>query len=163
MVRALLLRGAFTAISRRPNVRGAHRPDDEEWHMGSAIGHAVGRSRTRTPARSIGSRSLGVSAISILENPLVAQNPALARAIENEAQGILGSHDLGRLEVRFRVCRDERDGLKFICKVESPAPADLHQDGAQWRWWSPLMETAQEFRAALLDALEIRRQRLTAS
>jgi hypothetical protein len=97
-----------------------------------------------------------------VENPLVARNPALARAVEEEARGILGSHDLGRLEVRFRVCLDEAEGLKFICKVESPAPADLDQDAMQWRWWSPLMETSQDFRAALLDAIEIRRQRLAA-
>jgi hypothetical protein len=65
--------------------------------------------------------------------------------------------------VRFRVCRDEAEGLKFICKVESPAPADLHQDGSQWRWWSPLMETAADFRAALLEAIDIRRQRLASN
>jgi hypothetical protein len=100
--------------------------------------------------------------VAIVENPLMAQNPALAHAVEDAARGILGGEGLGRLDVRFHVCRDEGEGLKFICKVESPAPADLYQDGAQWRWWSPLMETVQEFRAALLEGIEIRRRRLSA-
>jgi hypothetical protein len=131
--------------------------------MGSAIGQSVGRSRTRVPIRGVTARSSSpLSAVSIVENPLVAEDATLAREVEDEARVILGGHALGRLEVRFRVCQDQHEGLKFICKVESPAPADLHKDGAQWRWWSPLMETAQDFRAALLDALEIRRQRLAA-
>jgi hypothetical protein len=130
--------------------------------MGSAIGQSVGRSRTRMPVRSVAGRSAALGTVSIVENPLLAQDAALARAVEEEARDILGGHELGRLEVRFRVCQDLRDGLKFICKVESPAPADLYREGSQWRWWSPLMETAQDFRAALLDALEMRRQRLAA-
>lgn len=130
--------------------------------MASAVGQSVGHGRSRTMPRSAPARPAARSAISIVENPLVTQNPALAREIELEARGILGAHDLGRLEVRFRVCRDQAAGLKFICKVESPAPADLQQEATQWRWWSPLMESAQDFREALLDAIEIRRQRLTA-
>jgi hypothetical protein len=102
----------------------------------------------------------GRSAVTILENPLTAQNPVLAHEVEQDVRGILGAQDLGRVEVRFRVCRGEAEGLKFICKVESPAPVDLHQEAAQWRWWSPLMESAQGFRDALRDAIEIRRQRL---
>ena len=130
--------------------------------MASAVGQSVGQGRMRTVARGAADRSRGHTAVRIIENPLVAQNPALARAVEREAQGILGSQDLGHLEVRFRVCRDEVEGLKFICKVESPAPADVQEEGVQWRWWSPLMETAQDFRSALLEAIEIRRQRLAA-
>jgi len=128
--------------------------------MASAVGQSVGQGRTRTAARSLPGRFSGLAAVAIVENPVVAQNPGLGRAVEEEARGILGGLDLGRLEVRFRVCREEAEGLKFICKIESPAPADVQQDGMQWRWWSPLMETAQDFRAALLDAIEIRRQRL---
>jgi hypothetical protein len=128
--------------------------------MASPVGQAVGQGRSRTIPRSAPARGVARSAVEIIENPVAAQNPALAREIETEARGILGRQDLGRLEVRFRVCRDEELGLKFICKIESPAPADLHQEAAQWRWWSPLMESAQDFRDALLDAIEIRRQRL---
>lgn len=130
--------------------------------MASAVGQSVGHGRTRALARDVPGRAAALSTVSVIENPLAAQNPALGKAVEEEARGVLGSQTLGRLEVRFRVCRDEAEGLKFICKVESPAPADLHEDGSQWRWWSPLMETAADFRAALLDAVEIRRQRLAA-
>ena len=129
--------------------------------MASPVGQSVGHGRSRASARTAAPRPAAPrSAVAILENPLAAQNPDLAREIEQEARGILGAQDLGRLEVRFRVCRDEAEGLKFICKVESPAPADLQQEAVQWRWWSPLMESAQDFRDALLDAIEIRRQRL---
>jgi hypothetical protein len=128
--------------------------------MASAIGQSVGHGRTRTVAPRVAPRPSGSTSVCIVENPLAAQNPTLARAVEDEARDILATQPLGRLDVRFRVCRDERDGLVFICKIESPAPADLHQERLQWRWWSPLMQTAQEFRAALLDAVEIRRQRL---
>jgi hypothetical protein len=130
--------------------------------MASAVGQSIGQGRTRTPARSLPGRVSPLATVAVVENPLLAQNPALGRAVEDEARGILGGLDLGRLEVRFRVCREEAEGLKFICKIESPAPADVQQEGMQWRWWSPLMETAQDFRAALLDAIEIRRQRLAA-
>lgn len=130
--------------------------------MASAVGQSVGQGRTRTSARSLPGRVSPLATVAVVENPLLAQNPSLGRAIEDEARGLLGGLDLGRLEVRFRVCREEAEGLKFICKIESPAPADVQQEGMQWRWWSPLMETAQDFRAALLDAIEIRRQRLAA-
>ena len=130
--------------------------------MASPVGQSVSHGRARMAPRSIPARPAARTAVEIVENPLVAQNPALAREVEQDVRSILGSQDLGRLEVRFRVCRDEAEGLKFICRVEGPAPADLHQEAAQWRWWSPLMETAQDFRAALLDALELRRQRLAA-
>jgi hypothetical protein len=131
--------------------------------MASAAGQSVGQGRARLTPRATAARPAARSAVTIVDNPLAAQNPALAREIEQDARGILGTQDLGRLEVRFRVCRDEAEGLKFICKVESPAPADLQQEAAQWRWWSPLMESAQEFRDALLDAIELRRQRLAHS
>lgn len=128
--------------------------------MASTARHTVGRERARTPA-SPGKD--GDGAVIILENPISAQDPALGRAVEDEARRILGSQDLGRLEVRFRVCRDLVEGMKFICKVESLPPADFHLDGVQWRWWSPLMETAEDFRTALIEGIEIRRRRLGAA
>ena len=132
--------------------------------MASPVGQSVGQGRARTAPRAAAARPAAArSAVTIVETPLAAQNPELAHEIEQDVRGILGAQDLGRLEVRFRVCRDEAEGLKFICKVESPAPADLHQEAVQWRWWSPLMESAQDFREALLDAIEIRRQRLAHS
>ena len=99
--------------------------------MASLVGQAVGQGRPRTASRGASARAAVRSAVEIIENPVAAQNPALARQIETEARGILGEQDLGRLEVRFRVCQDEPEGLRFICKIESPAPADLHQEATQ--------------------------------
>jgi hypothetical protein len=126
--------------------------------MASAVRQSGGQVRTRTGRDSLPKGPVSGS-VSIVDNPISAHNPALGRAVEDEARRILGTHNLGQLEVRFRVCRDA-DDMKFICKVESPAPADFHQEGTQWRWWSPLMATVQDFRTALLEGLEVRRQRL---
>lgn len=114
--------------------------------------------------RSKGShdRDEGVhSQIQILENPITTQNQALGREVEHELYDVLGGAALGRLEVRFRVCQDDVRGIKFICKVENPPQVEFEGSSAPWRWWSPLMETAEELRDALRDALEIRRQRQT--
>jgi hypothetical protein len=97
--------------------------------------------------------------IDILANPLGSENPDLARAVEEDVRRLLKDEDVGPVEVRFHFCRDETDGLRFICKVESP-PFDGEDGRAQWRWWSPLMKTAQDFRSALEDGLHIRRERL---
>lgn len=108
-------------------------------------------SRTRTEIR-------------ILDNPLAAQDPSLARDVEAILQDVLASEDVGVLEVRFRVCRELTEGLRFICKVENPPVPDLglQRQCAPWRWWSPLMETAQDFRAALQDGVQVRRERVAA-
>jgi hypothetical protein len=98
--------------------------------------------------------------IDILENPLAAENPALARTLEHEIRRMLQDEAVGVVEVRFRVCRDEADRFRFICKVENP-PGDGEAGQVQWRWWSPMMETADEFREALEDGLRIRRDRLS--
>jgi hypothetical protein len=109
-----------------------------------------------------GGRPVPGAAIQVVENAITAQNSQLGRELEDELRRLLASHDLGPVEVRFRVCRDEADGMKFICKVESPAPCDLQRDGVQWRWWSPLMVSTDDLREALVQALELRRQRLSA-
>src|SRR5688500_1242930 len=101
--------------------------------------------------------------IQIVENPIVAQDPQLGRAVEEEVREVLSSQDLGHLEVRFRVCRDEPEGMKFICKVENPLTVPGDGRPLAWRWWSPLLETAQDFRKALEEALEVRQQRLSSS
>jgi hypothetical protein len=100
------------------------------------------------------------SRIEIIENPLGVQNPRLASELEDEVQSALRDENLGPVQVRFRVCRDESDGLKFICKVENPPRVDDDGTAPPWRWWSPLLETAEEFRESLEEGLEIRRQRL---
>ena len=98
--------------------------------------------------------------IDILENPLSGENPALARVLEQEIRRMLKEEAVGAVEVRFRVCRDEADQFKFICKIENP-PCDGESGQVQWRWWSPLMETAEDFREAFEDGLRLRRNRLS--
>ena len=97
--------------------------------------------------------------IDILENALAAEDPRLARAAEQELIRLLRDEDVGPVQVRFRVCREDRAVLKFICKVENP-PFDGEDRRAQWRWWSPLMKTAEDFRSAFEDGLRVRRERL---
>jgi hypothetical protein len=100
------------------------------------------------------------SRIEIVENPITSQDPGLGAAVEEEIHRVLRNEDLGSVQVRFRVCRDESEGLKFICKVENPARIDGDGAAPPWRWWSPLLESAQDFRESLEDGLRVRRHRL---
>jgi hypothetical protein len=101
--------------------------------------------------------------VNVLDNPLAEHDPALAAAVESTLAEVLGAEGLGEVEVRFRVCHEHDQGLRFICKVENPPVPEFElRRRLPWRWWSPLMETAQDFRAALLDALRVRRERLAA-
>ena len=102
------------------------------------------------------------SRIEILENPVHRHDPALGTAVETELRRILAGENVGQVSVRFRVCRDESDGFRFICKVENPPRVDT-EVMMPWRWWSPLLETADDFAAALEDGLRVRRARLTAA
>ncbi len=118
-----------------------------------------GRSRARQAALpGVGPAS---SQVQIVENPIRRQDPRLGVEVEEEVQRALRDEDLGSVQVRFRVCCDEVDGLRFICKVENPPRVD--DDGPApppWRWWSPLLETAQEFRESLEEGIRVRRHRL---
>ena len=115
--------------------------------------------RTRTALLPVREREGKRDRIDILANPLGSEDPNLARAVEAAVRRLLKDEDVGPVEVRFRVCRDETDGLQFICKVENP-PSDGDDGRAQWRWWSPLMKTAEDFRDALEQGLRVRRERL---
>lgn len=97
--------------------------------------------------------------IDLVENPLHRHDPALAAAVEEELQRILQDESLGEVTVRFRVCPDDTDGLQFICKVENPPCADTLVM-MPWRWWSPLLRSAEEFAAALEEGLRVRRSRM---
>jgi len=114
---------------------------------------ANGRRPRRAPAPS---------RIHILANSISERDPRLAREVESEALTLLASEQLGPLEVRFRLCAHLDQGMRFICKVENPPSADPDEQAPLWRWWSPLMETAQDFRAALREGLQLRRERLAA-
>jgi hypothetical protein len=100
--------------------------------------------------------------IQVLENPILQQSPVLGRAVEDEIRRALQSEPLGTLQVRFRVCRDEDEGLRFICKVENPPSVDA-LDSPAWRWWSPLLTSAEDLRKALAEGLQVRQQRLASS
>jgi hypothetical protein len=116
--------------------------------------------RTRTALFPVREREERRDRIAILDNPLAAENPGLARALEQEIRRLLKDEGVGAVEVRFRVCRDEADGFTFVCKVENP-PCDGEDGQVQWRWWSPLLETAEGFRDAFEEGLRIRRERLS--
>jgi hypothetical protein len=126
--------------------------------MGIVTSQPVG-GRARAALFPVREREGKRERIDILANPLGSEDPNLARAVEAAVRRLLKDEDVGPVEVRFRVCRDETGGLQFICKVENP-PSDGDDGRAQWRWWSPLMKTAEDFRDALEDGLRIHRERL---
>ena len=117
------------------------------------------RSRARLSPAAISRVPDEPCRIEIVENPIHRHDPALASAVEEEVRRVLRDESLGTVTVRFRVCRDDADGFKFICKVENPPSVDTDVM-MPWRWWSPLLETAEGFRAALEDGLRVRRARL---
>jgi hypothetical protein len=118
----------------------------------------VGRSKPRLAA--IPSPGHPLSHVEILENPIAVQDPQLGAEVEDAVHRALRDEDLGVVQVRFRVCRDEEDGLKFICKVENPPRVDGDGAAPPWRWWSPLLETAEAFQESLDEGLRVRQQRL---
>jgi hypothetical protein len=124
----------------------------------AALTQHTGRGRARIQA--LPGAGHPSSRVEIVENPIKGQNPGLGAEVEEEVHRALGGEDLGPVQVRFRVCRDEADGLKFICKVENPPRVDGDGEAPPWRWWSPLLETAQEFRQSLEEGLRVRRHRL---
>ena len=107
--------------------------------------------------------AVSLADIQVLENPIVAQSPQLGRAVEEEIRRALQSEPLGTVQVRFRVCRDEDEGMRFICKVENPPAVDVEGRLPAWRWWSPLLSSAEDLRKALAEGLQARRQRLASS
>jgi hypothetical protein len=120
-------------------------------------------SRNRARLTAVASRVSGEEGtrIEIVENPIHRVNAALAADVEARLIAILRDERLGTVNVRFRVCREEADSFQFICKVENPPSVDADVI-APWRWWSPLMSSAEDFAAALEDGLRIRRSRLLA-
>jgi hypothetical protein len=121
------------------------------------------RSRARihpaAPSRVPGEET---NRIEIVENPIHRHDAALGAAVEDVVRRVLRDESVGHVNVRFRVCCDETDGFRFICKVENPPSADTDVM-IPWRWWSPLLESAEEFAASLEDGLRVRRARLTAT
>ena len=118
----------------------------------------TGRSRSRLAA--LPAPGHFASRVEIVENPILGQDPGLAAQVEEEVRQALRDEDLGVVQVRFRVCQDEPEGLRFICKVENPPRVDGDGGAPPWRWWSPLLETASQFRDSLEEGLKVRRLRL---
>ena len=100
--------------------------------------------------------------VEIVDNRLAEHDLRLGAAVEEEVRRALRNEGLGMVQVRFGVCRDDAEGLRFICKVENPPRREVDPGDVPWRWWSPLMETLEDFQAALGDGLRIRRERLSA-
>jgi hypothetical protein len=121
---------------------------------------ATGTQATGQPRRGTLGAHGAAGEIHIVENPIQRQDPALAARVEDELRQALLHEDLGAVQVRFRVCRDDDDAVRFICKVENPPRVDGDGAPPPWRWWSPLLETAQDFRRSLDEGLRIRRHRL---
>jgi hypothetical protein len=120
----------------------------------------IARSHARLTVTTSRLENEASSHIQILENPIHRHDPALAIALEEALRRILRDESLGFVAVRFRACTDEDGTFQFICKVENPPRVDV--DGmVPWRWWSPLLETAEQFAAALQDGLRVRRARLS--
>jgi|SRR5262249_5291911 len=127
--------------------------------MGAVTSRPVTTGAKPAPPRARGPQ-VPRGKVFIRENPLATEDPALAQAVERDARHLLKGEDIGLVDVSFHVCRDRAHGLRFICKVEGP-PWKREGDRVQWRWWSPLMETAEDFHDALVDGLRIRRDRLS--
>jgi hypothetical protein len=133
----------------------ARKPEEGDMAMGT---HTT--SRLRRTASVNGRNPVSAVRVDIVENPLRSHDPRLAMQVEEELHRALAAEDLGTVQVRFRVCRDDQDAVKFICKVENPPRVDGDGLPPSWRWWSPLLETAQDFRLSLDEGLKIRRHRL---
>lgn len=121
--------------------------------------HMAGRLRRAVSAEGQNPVATAVR-IDIVENPIFDRNPRLGAQVEDEVRRALSGEDVGSVQVQFRVCRDDQDEVKFICKVENPPRVDDDGSLPPWRWWSPLLETAQDLRQSLEEGLRIRRHRL---
>ena len=118
----------------------------------------AGRSRARLAALPAPGHL--ASRVEIVENPIAGQDSTLGAEVAAQVRQALRDEDLGPVQVRFRVCREESEGLRFICKVENPPRVDGDGGAPPWRWWSPLLETPAQLRESLEEGLKVRRQRL---
>ena len=117
------------------------------------------RSARPSPVTTVRAPAEESCRIEIVENPIHGHDPVLAAAVEEHLLRILRDSSLGSVTVRFRICPDESGAFQFICKVENPPQVDAAAM-APWRWWSPLLEDAEQFATALEDGLRVRRARM---
>jgi hypothetical protein len=145
----------FPVTERRP-----HQPDVIEETPMTFATQMPARSRARLSTVTASRQGEESCRIEIVENPIHRLDAALAGEIEGRLRALLAEETLGSVTVRFRVCRDESDGFQFICKIENPPRVETDLLIA-WRWWSPLMASADDFSVALEEGLRVRRARLT--
>ena len=78
-----------------------------------------------------------------------------ARALEGVVHEVLAG-TTEPLYVQFGTWVEEDGGTRFVCRVET-APAPPFGAMLQWRWWSPLFESADQLRELLTAAAQARR------
>jgi len=91
-----------------------------------------------------------------------AEDTPIAAAFKDALCDALLGEDIDRIRVRCGVARDEREALRFMCKVEYAG--DGTADGLAayaWSWWSPLTDKPEELVAELRRALRLRRDRVS--
>ena len=68
--------------------------------------------------------------------------------LEGIAMEALQALDDEELVVTFGTWEGDDDGIRYVCKVETP-PGDPLGSQPPWRWWSPLFARPEELRAEL--------------
>ena len=91
-------------------------------------------------------RQLLWASIQFPDNPLWSHDPALGSAFEQAE---------GPVHVRFNVWRGTPDRVSYVCKVEM-AGENGGRPALPWRWWSPLVETPDELKGQLSEAVRRR-------
>lgn len=143
------------------------RPPDAEWQT-SALASGCARYRRRlcgagdcTPrALRVALRRLVWENIDVRENAVWLEDVEAADALESAAWELLRVHDLPPLQVRLGTWRGE-PGRRFVCKVEAKT---LGEGGVPpWRWWSPILASADDLSEWLAGVLHDRGVRTVAS
>jgi hypothetical protein len=119
--------------------------------------------RDEKPRTEGDARSRLEQRISFPEGAAWAQGTPMAATFKDALCDALLGEDIERIRVRCGVTRDERESLRFMCKVEYAGNGtgdDLA--GHPWSWWSPLAEKPEELVAELRRALRLRRDRIGA-
>jgi hypothetical protein len=100
-------------------------------------------------------RQLLWASIQFPDNPLWSHDPALGRAFEQAVWTVLREQAEGPVHVRFNVWRGAPDHVSYVCKVET-AGENGGRSALPWRWWSPLVQTPDELKGQLTEAVRRR-------
>jgi hypothetical protein len=91
-----------------------------------------------------------------ITRPIAGLPADVAREYERVIRAALDGEDVP-LDVQFGTWVAEDGRLQVVCRVETP-PADPFALEAQWRWWSPLLDSPQALQDALCAAVARRRR-----